>query len=452
MPLHHQDVHDRARPAGSWWEASAPPLGFAPDRFSGSRKFDIAIIGAGYAGLNAALILARDHGMKVAVLEAGDVGWGASGRNGGFCCPGSAKLSWEGMLARHGEADTKAFHTAQRAAVDHVAQLLEAHQIDADRVEPGELLLAHKPSRLAGLREEAELLERLFGEDARVVGADELNEMGASGTQFHGGLLTKSTFGLHPMKYLRGLAMEAHRAGALIFANSPVIGWKTGAGNHVLEMPDGEVVASRVLVATNGYAQDDLSPALDGRFLPALSRILVTRPLSRDELAAQGWTSTIPSADTRKLLHYFRLLPDGRFLFGGRGGLDASEHGVHKSLAVLRSAFDAMFPAWSSVETEYSWSGLVCLTRPLTPFAGRLEGVEGAYAAFGWHGNGVAMASFAGNCIAGRIAAEFSGSSIHDNRLPAMMQTMPGKFPLAKFRLLWLRAAYARYAIADALP
>lgn len=427
-----------------------------PEQFSGSQHFDVAIIGAGYAGLNAALVLARDHGMKVAVFEAGAVGWGASGRNGGFCCPGSAKLSWERMLARHGEEATRAFHSAQRAAVDHVGELLGSCNIDADPVERGELLLAHRPSRLAELQQESELLLRLFGETTTVLPPEGLAETGVRGPMFHGGLLGTSTFGLHPLKYLRGLAFAAHAAGAMIFANSPVTGWKRTAGNHVLTLPGAQATARAILVATNGYGDDALSPALSGRFLPALSRILVTRPLAQDELLAQGWTSTIPSADTRRLLHYFRLLPDGRFLFGGRGGLDGSQGGVRRSLAGLRAMFDAMFPAWSKVETEYSWSGLVCLTRPLTPFAGSLEGIEGAYAAFGWHGNGVAMASYAGNRIAGQIAFGFSGrssrASVGASGLPAIMQQVPAAFPLARFRLFWLRAAYAWYAISDARP
>ncbi|MEZ5872913.1 MAG: FAD-dependent oxidoreductase [Nitratireductor sp.] len=431
-----------------------PKPGIETPHFLGSHRFDIAIVGGGYAGLNAALVLARDFGLKTAVFEAGPIGWGASGRNGGFCCPGSAKLSWEKMLARHGEDETKSFHSAQRAAVDHVGELLDNYKIDADRVERGELLLAHKRSRLVQLREESELLMRLFGEATRVLTREELEELGASGPQFHGGLLGTTTFGLNPMKYLRGLARAADNAGVALFSNSPVQNWRQEAGSHMLTLPGGEAQASRIVVATNGYGEDGFSPTLRGRFLPALSRILVTRSLTSDELAQQGWTTTIPAADSRKLLHYFRLLPDGRFLFGGRGGLDASDRGIARSLATLRASFDAMFPAWRSVETEYSWSGMVCLTWPLTPFAGRIEGIDGAYAAFGWHGNGVAMASYAGNRLAHVVAGDFSNGRQYspDPALPAIMQRLPGRFPATRFRLSWLRAAYLGYAIADALP
>src|SRR3546814_16538138 len=99
--------------------------------------------------------------------------------------------------------------------------------------------------------------------------------------------------------------------------------------------------------------------------MPAQSSIIVTRPLSPAERAAQGWTSTVMCADTRRLLHYFRLLPDGRFLWGGRGGISGSPAAARRAQRHLRRSFERHFPAWRHVETEYFWRGPVCLTQPL---------------------------------------------------------------------------------------
>ena len=117
-----------------------------------------------------------------------------------------------------------------------------------------------------------------------------------------------------------------------------------------------------------------------------------------------GWTTTTMAADSRRLLHYFRLLPDRRFLFGGRGGTDASLGGLSRIDASLRHTFDRMFPAWAGVETEYRWAGLVGLAAGLTPYAGPVDGLDDSNALLAWHGNGVAMASFAGARMADFIA------------------------------------------------
>ncbi len=172
-----------------------------------------------------------------------------------------------------------------------------------------------------------------------------------------------------------------------------------------------------MLVASNGYTDETLPAALGGRLLPALTRIIVTRPISDNELKAQGWTRTDPTYDTRNLLHYFRLLPDNRFMFGGRGGTDASPEGMKAIQLSLRANFEKFFPRLAHVETEYSWGGLVCLTSSRLPFAGPIDGMDNVFGAFGWHGNGVAMASYAANRSGrcdGRCHATLRRAACHD--------------------------------------
>ena len=445
MRLYHSSAFDFSTPVASYWEASAPSLGRDTPQFISGVETDVAIIGAGYTGLNAALRLARHHGMRTVVLDAGRPGWGASGRNGGFCCLGSSKLSPHALKAKFGDQAMREFYRTQRDAVAHVEQLLEAESIDAEPCGKGQIDLAHKPNRIAGLTEERDLLDKVLGERAVLLSKQELAERGFSGPHFHGGLLSGIGFGLHPLKYCRGLARAAIDAGVSVHGQSEVTGWRQEAGLHVLSTETGELRARHVLLATNGYADEHLPRWIGGRLLPALSRIIVTRPLSDDELSAQGWTSHVMASDTRNLLHYFRLLPDKRMMFGGRGGIDASPEGLACSSRTLRSTFDAFFPAWRHVETDYAWSGFVCLAAGLVPYAGPIDGLENAWAALAYHGSGVAMGSYTGAAMADVIA----GAARHEDRLPVIMRARPRRFPAAFARVMLLRAAYAAFKFKD---
>jgi glycine/D-amino acid oxidase-like deaminating enzyme len=445
MRLYHPAAFDFTKTVPSYWEASADPLGRTAPSLQGAHTADVAVIGGGYAGLHAGLQLTQVHGLNVCVLEAGDIGWGASGRNGGFCSPGATKLSYGQLIKRFGLDETRRFHTAQRAAVDFVGDFLEANDIDADRTGHGELQLAHRETAIRELKEEQAFLRDTFGAGSTFLNRDELAARGNDSEAFHAGLQSDISFGLHPLKYVRGLARAAIDAGVTVFSNSEVMDWACEAGLHTLKTSDGQVTAKTVLVASNGYTDETLPQALGGRLLPALTRIIVTRPISDNELKAQGWTRTDPSYDTRNLLHYFRLLPDNRFMFGGRGGTDASPEGMKAIQRTLRASFDSFFPRLAHVETEYSWGGLVCLTSSRLPFAGPIDGMDNVFGAFGWHGNGVAMASYTAN----RLADVMAGATKHEDALPAMMRSLPGRFVLPSLRVQYLKAAYLGYGASD---
>jgi glycine/D-amino acid oxidase-like deaminating enzyme len=445
MRLYHPSAFDFSKTVPSYWEASAPPLGRDVAALQGDVTADVAVIGGGYAGLHAALRLVQAHGLKVCVLEAGDIGWGASGRNGGFCCPGSTKLSYGELITRFGLDETKRFHKAQREAVDFVGGFLQASSVDADRTGEGELEVAHSASRIDDLKQEQAFMLESFGEESTFLTREEMFEHGYESPAFHAGLKTHVCFGLHPLKYVRGLARATIDAGVNVFARSEVVAWETDQGRHTLKTAQGQVTAKQVLVATNGYTDETLPAVLGGRLLPALTRIIVTRPISDNELKNQGWLNTEPTYDTRKLLHYFRLLPDNRFLFGGRGGTDASPEGMDKIASSLRTTFEAMYPKLAQVETDYSWGGFVCLTSSRLPFAGPFQGMENVWGAFGWHGNGVAMASYAAN----KLADVMAGSVSHEQALPAIMRALPGRFILPQFRVQYLKAAYVGYGAQD---
>lgn len=427
---------------GSYWEASVPPQ--RQDRqLIGNAVFEVAIIGAGYAGLSAALKLAQS-GISVCVLEAEHVGYGASGRNGGFCCLGGTTLDERQLIRKFGLEEARKFVAYQVAGINLVEQRLNEWQCDAGRHSQGEMYLAHRTKDMASLGAHATFLKENFGIKARLLSKEDLSAEGYGGPGFHGGLHLPYGFALNPMAYVQALAGEVRRAGAKIFGKSPVTGLTRDGDRWHLETEHGFVRARKVVLAGNGYAREDTPKWLHGRTLPVMSSIRVTRPLSDAELEAQGWTADTMSADTRILLHYFRLLPDRRFLFGTRGGIFENA----PALAAVKKRSDAdfrnMFPAWSDVETEYSWYGHVCLARNLTPFVGEVPGLKGVFAAMGWHGSGIAMASISGEKIAGLIMGKLQQSD-----LPLPLQRPFARFPMPALRKLYLQGAYWWYGWKD---
>jgi glycine/D-amino acid oxidase-like deaminating enzyme len=169
----------------------------------------------------------------------------------------------------------------------------------------------------------------------------------------------------------------------------------------------------------------------------------VTRPLTEAERQEAGWHSTTPAYDLLNLLHYFRLLPDGRFMFGGRGGVSAELGALARQSARIEAAFRRYYPAWSGVEITHRWSGFVCLAMDLVPHVGAWEDEPGTYYAMAYHGNGVALATWSGRAIASLIGTG-------DAQAPKLLRRPPPRFPLPFLRPLYLRGAYVKFGLEDA--
>ena len=421
-----------APPEGRFW-ARTPAPDWTP--LEGDVQTEVAIVGGGYTGVSTALHLS-EAGVATTLLEADSAGFGASGRNGGFCCLGGAKATDAMLRRRHGEEGLRDWQRTERAAVETVAQILETHGIDADTHSRGETQLAHSPKAARALRAAMPEIRAAYGIEPDLIERDALRQAGLGGP-FHGALTIPIGFALDPARYHAGLSRAARDAGATLHARSPVTALTRVNGHWRLETPRGAVTAKRVVMATNGYGSEDVPDWLRGRTLPVLSNVIVTRPLTAAEREAQGWTSRQMAFDTRQLLHYFRLLPDDRFLFGMRGGLSARPGETRATARRIRRDFNAMFPAWRDVEIEHDWSGLVCLTRTLTPFVGPVPDMPGVFAGFGYHGNGVAMATHAGRILAALVRGERP-----DAAYPDAIRTPPPRFPLGRFRRTLLRPAY----------
>ena len=442
--LYHKSHYVTGQPLGSYWEATAPPEPPGLGPLPGGAVADVAIIGGGYAGLSTAWHLAREQGLGSIVLEAGPVGWGGSGRNGGFCCLGGDKLGYATIARRHGQDEVRRWFEVQKAGIARVADLAREEAIAIQRAGDGEWLVAHRPRRLGELRAQAETIRRLLGERWPVLDEAALKERALDAPQAHGGIRCPHGFGLHPLAYVRGLAGAALRAGARVHPQTRVERIERAGSGWRLVTRQGAVRAAKVLVTGNGYLDESLQPGLAGRSLPALSSILVTRPLGIAERTAHRWLEPALVADLRRLVFYIRLLPDHRLLFGARGGTDASPAAFEQRKAWMRRALAARFPAFAAAGIDHAWWGLVALSRSrhvqLTP----LSEDGSIMALWGCHGSGVALMT-----VLGRAAAAILAGKAPDPALPGFIQRRAPAFPLPRLRVAGLRAAYAWYHLQD---
>lgn len=431
-------------PPPSWWAATVPDAATTTEPLERDLNVDFAVVGGGYTGLNAALRLA-ERGEDVALFDAAWPGWGASGRNGGFVCVGGSAMDYDELIARYGFDETKRFVDMQRATTDHVGDLLTRFDIDADRHSDGEWALAHSARAFARGEQGAET-ERALGLTINSFQQSELDERGMSGPAFHGGHQMAHGFAINPLKYATGLARETAAAGAQIFAHSPVHSINTAPCGFRLHVGGFQVRAKHVIVGVNGYGGDKWVPGLDDRILPVMSSIMVTRPLTGAELQGPGWTSDQAAFDTRARVHYFRLLPDGRFMMGIRGGSSLNPMLLSRLKARMRSDFERLFPDWAHVETEYQWNGLLALARDRNLYVGPLGDWENAWTAAAYHGNGVAMGSYAG-----KLLADLAVGDLKQNELPAIMRGPLRRFPLPRLKMAYIKGYYVAWDIAEAL-
>lgn len=443
--LYDQAMYDASRPVPSYWEASADTsqTGFEP--LVGEHRCDVAVIGGGYTGASAALHLARDHGIDVRVLEAGHVGWGASGRNGGFCCIPATKMSVAQMMSRYGRDETRRFFAAQVEGARLVRALAEDEGFDCDITGDGNLEVAHMPARFADLREYGETLSREFGISTRLMPREAFAEHGHDGPEQHGALHMAVGFGLHPLKLALGIARAAVCRGARIHGHSAVRDWRREDGSHVLHTAGGILRARRVLVATNGFTRDNLHPSLADRFLPAISNIITTRPMSEEEVARHRFVTTNPICNTRTLLFYYRLLPDRSLLFGARGDFTGTVADGERMRAWMTRRLGEVFPHWKEIPISHFWRGMVCVSPRLAPSAGRLADDNSVWYGLAYHANGVNTAPWTGMMLARSIV----GANGRGDLFGAVMSGLPRTFPFAGLRLWALRAAYAWYGYAD---
>lgn len=398
-------------------------------------EVDVVVVGAGYCGVAAAADLAA-RGRRVLVVEADDLGTGASTRNGGMVIP-ELKLGPADLVRRYG-APGDALARTVLDAYDHLEARVRDLAIDCDYSRTGGLLLAHHPAVVPGLRALA-LEWTEFGEDVGFLDDDELSgEIGSH--EYHGAVRFAKTGAVHPALLHEALLAHAEAQGARIDGRTRVLGIDHAAGGtatssgFVVRTARGDVRAGDVLAAVNAYA-DGALPALRDRVLPVGSFVLATEVLDPEVAAAVLPTGRM-CFDTRHLLSYWRLSPDRRMVFGGRASLSRTT--VAESRDVLYEAMVRVHPQLAGVRVTHAWTGNVAVTVDRMPHVGRFGGV--AYAT-GCNGTGVALATWLG----ARVAAWMSG----EEPPPAFAQLPFRRVPLRSARALWMPPGGAVLRVAD---
>lgn len=377
----------------SLWAATAPAAPETPP-LVGEVRADVAVVGAGFCGLSTALH-AAESGARVVVLEAAEAGFGASGRNGGQVIPG-LKLTPGELAARFGAERGARYAAFADTTADFTFDLIARHAIDCAAARTGWIQGVHTSRVLPEIEAKIAALGA-SGAPVRLVGRDEMAHL-TGAEEYVAGYLDPRGGGLNPLAYARGLARAALRAGATIHGASPVVAIRPEAGRWRLEAPGGSVLAEQVVLATNAYT-DRLWPGLERTLIPVFSYQVATRPLGhnlRGAILPEGHMVS----DTRRVLSYFRLDPEGRLVLGGRGGYrDTSEA---RFFGHVQRALERIYPAAKGEPIEFRWAGKVALTLDHLPHLADLA--PGVTAALGFNGRGVAMASAFGRVVAKKLA------------------------------------------------
>lgn len=396
----------------SLWSATAPELASFANRELPPRT-DVVIIGGGYTGLSAALRLAK-LGARVIVLEKENIGWGASSRNGGMVLTGHKHGIGE-LTRVFGMQRARDLWNASLSALETVATIVQEENIDCDFARQGHFDAAYKPEHLEHLKRTHELLEREFDYPTQIVEKQNLRDE-LDTAFYHGGLVDERSAGLHPAKYVRGLALAAQRAGADLHGATPAIQIEKSANGFVVKTPRGNIETKDVIAATNGHT-DRVMPQFQKRIIPIGSYIIATEPLG-NRLASQLIPNNRMVFDTKNFLYYFRRSPDDRIVFGGRAAFfPATPDTVRESADILRNGMLQVFPQVRNYPTAYAWGGIVAFTFDIYPHSGQLDGI---YYSMGYAGHGVALSTYLGQQLANRIAGKEWHNPFEGMNFPTM--------------------------------
>jgi glycine/D-amino acid oxidase-like deaminating enzyme len=415
----------------SLWRATAAPAP-ATAPFEGRADAAVIVVGAGYTGLACALTLAQ-AGKPVIVLEAGEIGHGASGRNGGQVIPG-LKHDPDELLARLGRDRGEKLIRLIGAAADRVFALIAKHRIDCEARQCGWIQLAHSAAaakiviaRARQWKSRHAPVELLAGERLAPL---------AGTAAYACGWLDRRGGALQPLSYVRGLARAAIGFGARVHTGSAVLKITRDKQEWVAVTVRGEARAREIVLASDAYS-GSLWPELVTNQVVVSSVQTATGPLP-EAIRRTILPGGAVASDTRKLVHYFRLDHEGRFVIGGRGSVgDGVPESVYRE---LRRAAARMYPALAEVQWPYRWYGRVGITRDWLPHLA--EVAPGIWAALGYCGRGVAMATAMGQVL---------GEALNYGRVPVYPVAALKPIPLHALRLPIMRAGIAYYRVLDTI-
>ncbi|MCG9746522.1 FAD-binding oxidoreductase [Shewanella sp. Isolate8] len=402
---------------------------------NGRVQTDVAIVGGGFTGLLTAYYLASEFNIEARVLEANQIGFGASGRNAGFVLKGSGRMGYSQMAKKWGMETTRGIYDEFSQAVRRVEQLIKQHDIACDPRPKGYLKIAHNAKAYGTLKAAANFIAEHLGDDAEFLTPSELKAVYMDNHQAYGALRLNDGFGVNPLKLCLGYKRAVQSLGVPLHEESCVRAWLKEGAHHRLVTDKGELIAKQVVSAGNAYTPKHFNPAVDSRYLPILSNIIVTAPLSEAQLEATGLKTHQVVMDTRRLKYYYRLLGDNRLLFGGRGAISGKDARDPRYGERLKSAMADCFPALTDIAIDHNWTGWI---------AAALDDMPHVYSkgdmgySLGYCGAGVAFSAQA----AYRLAQHIAGERLPE--LPLYRTPLP-KFPFARLRRLG-QSAYYQYA------
>jgi glycine/D-amino acid oxidase-like deaminating enzyme len=353
---------------------------------------DVAIIGGGYTGLSAARTLAK-RGVRVAVLEAQTIGWGASSRNGGMTLTG-LKLGMQTVFKKYGRDLARSLFRCSLASVDAVEQIVREENIDCGFARTGHLLTASKPKHYDGFKADVDFMAREFNHAVRLVPPNQLpDEIGSS--SYYGALVDEVSGGLNPAQYVTGLARAAEKAGATLHARARVTSLQRRGMRLFLQTERGPLTAGSILVGTSGYT-GMATRNLQKRIIPIGSFIIATERLS-NELAHELSPKKRMIFDSMHYLNYFRLW-ENRLIFGGRAAFfPENRRTIAHSAEILQREMVEVYPQLKNVKVEYVWGGTLDFAFDMMTHVGETDGI---YYSLGYAGHGVAMATYLGKTVA----------------------------------------------------
>jgi len=380
-------------PNSLWAATTARPEPFP--LLQGESRVDVCIVGGGFMGLSTALTLA-EKGVSVAVLEAAEIGWGASGRNNGIVAPGLKRDPWQVRKILGTESGDRLLIFANDAP-DAMFKLIDELAIDCDLNRGGWIQAAHS-KRALPLIEKRVAQWQALGAAVDTIPADKVSA--ELGTDFYAGASRYAGGGsINPLAFVVGLAAAAHVAGAKIYEQSPAVDIRRDGGKWVVASAHGSVRCEQLVCCTNAY--NDNIEKLRGTVIPLRTAQVASHPLSRD-VAASILPGTAGASDTQRLLTSFRLSADSRLIMGGASATAGDHHlGLVKH---LHKAARLRFPSIGNIPWDFGWSGYLALSTDHLPQILRVE--DDYYAGIGCNGRGVAMATATGKLIAELICGQ----------------------------------------------
>jgi len=380
--------------ADSVGDSNDPATALARAPLRGEQQADVVVVGGGIAGCSAALHLAKG-GYQVALLEARNVGYGASGRSGGQTIFGLA-TSQQTLIQQVGASDARRLFDLSIEGLDLTQSLLRDYGIDCD-YRPNHLHVAVKPRQVAELQAwVAELHEQYEYRSVAMLDAEQLRGHVVS-DRYLAGLIDTRSGHLHPLKYTQGLARAAESLGVRIFENTQVLRYTDGAQVQV-HSAQGVMRANYVVFCGSAYL-GEVAPVLARRILGVGTYMVATEPLA-PERARALLPSNAAVADINWILDYFRLSADHRLLFGGRVSYSAVEP---RHLAEsMRKRMLKVFPSLADVKVARTWGGFLDITMTRAPNFGRLA--DNVFYLQGFSGHGLVLTALGGKLVAEAIA------------------------------------------------